>query len=111
MSFITHHCPSCHAPMQEGFLIDRFGEFQKDTLFWASGSFGSFMLGREQVYPVTTWRCQRCGLLQCYAAPTQMQQGEHAAATMANVNDADDSTQPQEHTEYHASSNLQQAVS
>ncbi len=67
--------------MREGFLIDRFGEFQKDTLFWASGSFGSFMLGREQVYPVTTWRCQHCGLLQCYAALAKMQQGDHAAVT------------------------------
>ncbi|EMI16607.1 hypothetical protein RMSM_06476 [Rhodopirellula maiorica SM1] len=111
MSFITHHCPSCHAPMREGFLIDRFGEFQKDTLFWASGSFGSFMLGREQVYPVTTWRCQHCGLLQCYAAPAEMRQGDHAAATTPGVNDADDSTPPQQPTEHDSPNTLHQVVS
>lgn len=60
-------CTACNSPMQEGFLIDRYGESQKEAVVWASGSFWSYMLGRERAYPVTTWRCPECGLLHSYA--------------------------------------------
>jgi hypothetical protein len=67
----TPICPTCDRPMQAGFLIDRLAGHQNDAAFWASGSFWSYILGREKVYPVTTWRCPRCGLLQSFAGPQE----------------------------------------
>tara|TARA_R110002049_G_scaffold182485_2_gene350280 strand:+ start:1713 stop:2018 length:306 start_codon:yes stop_codon:yes gene_type:complete len=57
--------------MQEGCLIDRYGEFQKESIVWAGGTFWSYMLGREKAFPVTTWRCPQCGILQSYAVAAE----------------------------------------
>lgn len=65
----TPRCNTCDCPMQEGFLLDRYGEYSEGSMVWASGSFWSYMLGKVKAYPVTTWRCPKCGLLQNYASP------------------------------------------
>lgn len=60
-------CLSCNTSMQEGFLLDQFGDYRKDNLFWVSGTFSSFMMGHENVLPVVSCRCPSCGLLSNYA--------------------------------------------
>ena len=66
-------CLRCRGPMEPGFVIDRGHHQMPDTQKWVEGapekSFwtGLKTKGRES-YPVLTYRCERCGLLEAYAA-------------------------------------------
>lgn len=64
-------CPNCHIPMQRGFLIDRHGEHRAGQVLWSSGDFWEYMLNQTEVLPVTTYRCNNCGLLQQAALPQE----------------------------------------
>ncbi|MCM2373674.1 PF20097 family protein [Aporhodopirellula aestuarii] len=66
-------CPGCHTEMREGFLLDRYGEYHRENLFWVSGNFSSYMLGHETTLPVVSWRCPSCGLLASYAVEEEPQ--------------------------------------
>ncbi|REJ66377.1 MAG: hypothetical protein DWQ31_15035 [Planctomycetota bacterium] len=49
-------------------MLDRAGNSGSNGSYWASGELWSFLLGLERVLPVTTYRCEICGLLQSYTA-------------------------------------------
>lgn len=65
-------CSKCGGPMAAGFTVDRgYGGAVAST--WQDGApRKSFWTGvklskRDQI-EITTWRCERCGLLESYAA-------------------------------------------
>lgn len=73
-------CVACQRPLEDGFLIDRGGDYPNESVFWVRGSLWSALLGRAKTYPVTTWRCPACGLLQSYAgSPARRGQDAHEA--------------------------------
>ena len=66
-------CLRCSGAMERGFVIDKAHYSVPDTQNWVEGApersfwMGLRMKGRE-VVPVVTWRCERCGYLESYAA-------------------------------------------
>lgn len=67
-----HRCPKCEGLMAEGFIVDathggnvvsRWVEGQPERVF-----FGGLKIRGKTVHHVQTWRCQRCGYLESYAA-------------------------------------------
>lgn len=66
-------CPKCSGHMEDGFVLDqthgaslqsRWVEGPPITSFWT----GLKLKGKECL-PVATFRCERCGFLESYAAP------------------------------------------
>jgi len=64
-------CIRCHAQMEVGYMLDanRAGYMQQN---WSAGEpKPSFWMGlklaKDQVLPVTTFKCPRCGYLESYA--------------------------------------------
>jgi ssDNA-binding Zn-finger/Zn-ribbon topoisomerase 1 len=65
-------CPKCNKAMAEGFIMDR-GHYNTGTVGqWVEGEpessiwTGIKTKDREN-FPVTTYRCARCGYLESYA--------------------------------------------
>ena len=64
-------CSKCGGRMSEGFLLDHTYGSQKD-IHWVEGApeksiwTGVKTKGRQQL-PVSSYRCERCGLLENYA--------------------------------------------
>ncbi len=67
MSNTSLTCPRCRARLEKGFTLDQNGAHRRESTFWASGDYWSFMLGQEKVLPIETWRCPECGMLQNFA--------------------------------------------
>ena len=71
-------CIRCHAQMEVGYLLDAtHSGYQQQN--WSPGEpKPSFWMGlklaKDQVLPVTTLKCPRCGYLESYAIP-QSQDG------------------------------------
>jgi predicted nucleic-acid-binding Zn-ribbon protein len=71
-------CIRCHAQMEVGYMLDAtHSGYQQQN--WSSGEpKPSFWMGlklaKDQVRPVTTFKCPRCGYLESYAN-TQSQDG------------------------------------
>ena len=69
-------CPRCRGPMDLGFLMDRADGSIPTVAQWVEGaperSFwtGLKTKGRE-AYPLTSYRCERCGYLEFYALPPE----------------------------------------
>jgi hypothetical protein len=68
----TPECPKCHRSMRAGYLLDLRHHDRRGQARWVEGPpEKSFWKGletsRRRVLPVTTWRCERCGLLESYA--------------------------------------------
>ena len=67
-------CPRCRGPMDLGFLMDRGHYSTPGVAQWVEGIpvrsvwTGLKMKDRE-VYPLTSYRCERCGYLEFYALP------------------------------------------
>ena len=69
----TVECIRCHAHMESGWVADythRGVERQK----WSPGEpqlsfWTGLKLEKDQVIPVTTFRCPNCGYLESYAVP------------------------------------------
>lgn len=67
-------CPKCRGRMSEGFVVDQgYGTVQVST--WQGGEpKKSFWTGVKQdkaaQIPISTWRCDRCGYLESFAATT-----------------------------------------
>lgn len=65
-------CLRCQGPMEPGFVVDRGHANSQQQQQWVEGaperSFwtGLKTKGKEQ-HTVTTYRCDRCGLLESYA--------------------------------------------
>jgi hypothetical protein len=68
-----HDCPKCSTPMLEGFIVDEtYGAHAQSK--WSPGEpkrsfWKGLKLEPAKILPVTTWRCERCGLLESYAYP------------------------------------------
>jgi len=66
-------CIRCHTPMEPGYVPDNvYSGFQQQ--FWAPGHpIRSFWKGlkmkKEEILPVATFRCPKCGYLESYARP------------------------------------------
>jgi hypothetical protein len=65
-------CPRCRRAMQAGFMLDGRDNNRRAVAEWVEGApERSFWMGltisQRRVLPVTTWRCDRCGLLESYA--------------------------------------------
>ncbi|TWU43495.1 hypothetical protein Q31b_25360 [Novipirellula aureliae] len=69
-------CLACGGPLRRGFTLDRSGAHHRDSTFWASGEYWSYMLGHEQVLPIESWKCDRCGLLHNFAVDP-LNTGDH----------------------------------
>jgi len=69
-------CIRCHAHMEAGYVPDyREGRFSQQS-WWPGKPTNSFWMGlklakdqKDQVVPVTTLRCPKCGYLESYAIP------------------------------------------
>jgi predicted nucleic-acid-binding Zn-ribbon protein len=66
-------CIRCHAQMEAGFVAD-LGEHGFTDQKWCRGEPNkSFWTGlkmkKEDVFPVRTMRCSKCGYLESYALP------------------------------------------
>jgi RNase P subunit RPR2 len=64
-------CPKCNTPMQPGFLPDN-ASAAVVVPTWIPGKpsvgwFGVRLKGKRH-YPVATYRCEKCGYLESYAA-------------------------------------------
>ena len=69
----TLECIRCHAQMERGYVAD-LGEYGYRQQIWYPGEpVKSFATGlkmkRDQVVPVTTLHCPKCGYLESYALP------------------------------------------
>lgn len=68
---VTPHCLRCQAPMEIGYLIDR-GDRRVREPVWAPGEPDPLLLGdllvppSDQLRPVRTFACPRCGYLESY---------------------------------------------
>ena len=67
-------CPKCQRPMTPGFILENGDHNARSVSQWVEGNpEKSFWTGlkikNRRVIPVTTWRCERCGFLESYAAP------------------------------------------
>lgn len=64
-------CIRCHAPMEPGFVPDYTENRYSRQNWWPGEPQKSFWTGfkieRDQVIPVTTFRCSKCGYLESYA--------------------------------------------
>jgi hypothetical protein len=75
MTARPEECPRCRGSMQEGFTVDRGHGDRRRIPAWTAGPpekswfLGIRTKGRES-YPVTTYRCSRCGYLESYARPS-----------------------------------------
>jgi len=65
-------CPKCNGTMDEGFILDDTygGKVQSE---WAEGSprrsiWTGLKVSKDARHRVTTYRCQKCGFLESYAA-------------------------------------------
>ncbi len=74
----TQTCADCGGAMQRGYLGDRGHGNVAGTAFWVEGEpetarFLGMPAGLKVTdrarYDVSTWRCERCGLLKSYARP------------------------------------------
>lgn len=76
MSILT--CMKCGAAMEGGFLVDHtYGGYAQPE--WAEGEakrsiWTGVKMGDKQRIPVETFRCPRCGYLESYARPQQVQE-------------------------------------
>ena len=67
-------CLRCGVPMEPGFVADKGDYSVPDTQKWVEGApersfWSGLKLKDRQVLPVSTYRCERCGWLESYAAP------------------------------------------
>ena len=75
----TPRCPDCQGMMEIGFLPELGDNHITGMTCWHPGApeprrflglkTGQIRVDWKQVYPVTTFRCPRCGLLRSYAHP------------------------------------------
>ena len=69
-----HECPRCRGPMEPGYLLDRAHGNAGNVAAWVEGaperSIWTGMKTKDRdVFPVTSYRCERCGFLEFYARP------------------------------------------
>jgi len=68
----SHTCPKCQGSMVEGFILDNpHGAYSVTN--WIEGApeksfWSGVKVGKKAKYEVQTWRCNRCGFLESYAA-------------------------------------------
>ena len=68
----SNTCSKCGSSMTLGFALDNNEGGRRSVSSWVEGeprkSFwkGIALGGRRQI-PISTWRCNRCGLLESYA--------------------------------------------
>ena len=65
-------CPRCSGTMEPGFVADKAHYSVPETQKWVEGapekSFWSGLKMKDRdVFAVTTYRCDQCGLLESYA--------------------------------------------
>lgn len=70
-----HDCPKCGRHMRPGYFLDGRNADRRHTTEWVAGvPEKSFWMGLKikgrQILPVTVYRCERCGYLESYAAPS-----------------------------------------
>ena len=70
----SNSCPKCQGAMDQGFVVDAsYTESRQST--WMNGTperniwLGGIKTSGRERFPVTTYRCTRCGYLESYAAP------------------------------------------
>ncbi len=73
----TPSCPDCQERMEPGFIPELADNHMTGLTYWHPGppepkrflgmKINQIRVDWKQVYPVTTFRCPRCGLLRSYA--------------------------------------------
>jgi hypothetical protein len=70
-----HDCPKCGHRMHPGFYLDSKHDWRGQTEWVEGAPQRSFWMGIKlkgrQVLPVVAYRCERCGFLESYAAPSR----------------------------------------
>jgi len=66
-------CPRCRGPMDLGYLMDR-GHSTPGVAQWVEGApvrsvWTGLKVKDREMYPLTSYRCERCGYLEFYALP------------------------------------------
>ena len=67
-------CPRCRGELRAGYTMDR-GDYNMPAVArWVAGApepsfWSGLKLKERDVFPVTTYRCERCGYLESYAHP------------------------------------------
>ncbi len=76
-------CIQCHVEMESGFVPDLSHSFYQRQL-WAPGRFErrfwsetGLTVKRDQLIPVTVFRCPQCGRLEFYALPDDVSEDGH----------------------------------
>lgn len=67
----TNDCPKCRSRMEEGFIQDSY-QHQVKTTRWIEGApeksfFQGIKTRGKRQFPLTVYRCTRCGYLESYA--------------------------------------------
>jgi hypothetical protein len=65
-------CPKCGGIMEEGYSPDFYHNGLANQSFWSRGKtrtsfWGGIKTDQNNVYPITYYRCTRCGYLESYA--------------------------------------------
>lgn len=60
------NCPKCKSRMREGFIGDKETLSRESRQNWGTG-INVLGTGMDNAYPVTTFRCEKCGYLENYA--------------------------------------------
>lgn len=68
----TNDCPKCRSRMEEGFGLDADANHQLSTTKWIEGRpeksfFSGVKTKGKRQFPITLYRCTRCGFLEAYA--------------------------------------------
>ena len=66
-------CPKCGGAMSDGFIVDKDSYGGRSVATWVEGQpkksiWVGLRLGDAARFEITTWRCERCGFLESYAA-------------------------------------------
>ena len=77
-------CMASGERLQRGFTLDQSGPHHRESTFWASGEYWSYMLGHERVLPIETWRCPQCGLLHNFAVDSAQAVSDAPAMFVGN---------------------------
>lgn len=67
-------CPRCVRRLEPGFLLELGDTNVRSVTHWVEGApekklFSGLRTKGRRVLPLTTYRCEKCGYLESYAAP------------------------------------------
>ena len=66
IAMAKHICTKCQGEMEKGFIAAKTASGREVRADWGTNI--SFLgTGMDNIYPVTTYRCKKCGILENFA--------------------------------------------